>query len=52
MTLELVVVISNADPRAKDEGRSYRENYVVDVRQALDRKFAESPYLTRAAVGV
>ena len=47
MTLELSVVVGNADPRAKDEGRSYRENYAVEVCQALDRKFTESPYLAR-----
>ena len=47
MTLELVVVISNADPRAKDEGRSCWENHVVEVRRALNHEVAESPSLAR-----
>ena len=45
MTLELVVVVCLADPGAEDEGGTRRENHVVEVRRALDRKVAESPYL-------
>ena len=41
------MVVSNVDPRAKDEGRSRRENHVVEVRRALKREFTESPYLAR-----
>ena len=47
MTLELAVVVCLANPGAEDEGGSHRENHVVEVRRALDRKVAESPYLAR-----
>ena len=47
MTLELAIVVCLADLGAKDEGGSRRENHVVEVRQALDHKVAESPYLAR-----
>ena len=47
MTFELAVVVCLADPGAKDEGGSRRENHVVEVHRALDREVAESPYLAR-----
>ena len=45
MALEFAVIVRLADPGAKDEGGSRRENHVVEVRRALDREVTESPYL-------
>ena len=45
--MELVVVVSLADPGAEDESDTRRENHVVEVRRALDREVVESPYLAR-----
>ena len=43
----MATVVGCADPGAEDEGGTRRENYVVEVRQALDHEVAESPYLAR-----
>jgi lipopolysaccharide biosynthesis regulator YciM len=45
MTLELAVFIRLVDLGAEDEGGSRRKNHVVEVRRALDREIAKSPYL-------
>ena len=45
MTLKLAGVLCCADPGAKDEGGSRRENHVVEICRALDREVTESPYL-------
>ena len=47
MALEFAVIVRLADPGAKDEGGSYRENHVIEVRRALNRDVTESPYLAR-----
>ena len=45
--MELAIVVCLTDLGAKDEGDTYRENHVVEVRRALDHEVTENPYLTR-----
>ena len=45
--LELAIIACLTDPRTEDEGRSLREDHVVEVHRALGCKVAESPYLAR-----
>ena len=47
MTLELVVVVSRADPGAKDKGGSRQKNHVDEVNRALDHEVTKSPYVAR-----
>ena len=47
MTLKLAVAVRLADPRAKDENRSRREDHVIEVHRALGCKVVEFPYLAR-----
>ena len=44
-TLELVVVIYLVDPGAENEGSTYRENHVIEVRRALNHEVTKIPYL-------
>jgi lipoate synthase len=46
LALEYVVVISYTDPGTKDEGQTHQEDHVSEIRRALEREFAENPYLT------
>jgi hypothetical protein len=43
--MEFVVTVNLANPGSEDEGCFHREDHVVELRQALGCKSAESPYL-------
>jgi hypothetical protein len=47
LALEPAVTVSYTDPRTEDEGRTCREDHVAKIRRALEREFAEIPYLVR-----
>jgi hypothetical protein len=45
LALESTVVINYTDLGTKDEGQTHREDHVSEIRRALEREFAENPYL-------